>query len=673
MRKSFIFFVLFFCSIILAYNPPIGVPNPNFGIDQNSSMYACATYDFGNGPESYKTLVSNGITYYYTHYVDDCNPAANDNNNPYGTVAFPRETFRNLSLSPGSVVLVNGGCTYGLSYKFFYWQGTAEKPIMLIGLNKPTITASTLYFACSHFILDGFNFNNQPVTVRSETGNTVHHVTVKNCSFTNCNLSSHGAFLGAVTYDATWVKNVVFYNNIISGLIDTSRSAATFPEIDEDGIYIGRNTDSVWILNNHIWGLKGDAIGGAHNINYSAKNYWIGFNDAHHCGENGFDVKEAENIVVSQNKFYSMYGKNQGSGTGGVGIVAHYGPNYSTRNCWILFNEIYNCADIGIQIGGAQAHPVYCIGNIIRDVTNLTQEGAGYRTWGCQDLYFKNNIFQNCDKAVVHTDNTSGSRLIFENNVVTGVNVNYMVISGAGPINNSIIKNNLFYDIERSNISWDNINYSVSNFNNINTRIFNNIEADPKFISSTNFNVQEISPCIDGGVNDTLRSFFNNLFDISINYDYDGKIVPFNSVIDIGIMEYGSIIIIDTADTFTDTTITDTIINNDTVYVTIHDTIVINDTLILTNTIYDTITNTVHDTIINNIIVHDTVTLINTIHDTIINNIYLTDTLVNTIYDTTIIKDTVELDSLSTDILIQYQNLIFDIRSKRLFNLFIQD
>ena len=62
--------------------PPVGVPNPPFGITQVA------------GP--------------YTHYVDNTHSASTDTSNPNGSPAKPRKTIPS-SLSAGAVVEVHGG------------------------------------------------------------------------------------------------------------------------------------------------------------------------------------------------------------------------------------------------------------------------------------------------------------------------------------------------------------------------------------------------------------------------------------------------------------------------------------------------------------------------------------------------------------------------------------
>ncbi len=86
----------------LAYNPPIGIPEPPFGIDESVEMYSGAS---GYGNDS---------TAPYTHYVDNTDPNCSENNWP-GTKNAPIcDLFKSssISLPAGSVVEIHGGPYY---------------------------------------------------------------------------------------------------------------------------------------------------------------------------------------------------------------------------------------------------------------------------------------------------------------------------------------------------------------------------------------------------------------------------------------------------------------------------------------------------------------------------------------------------------------------------------
>jgi hypothetical protein len=85
------------------WKPPIGIPQPEFGIYEKHTMYSDKTFDFGSGPQPYKDA-GNGP---YTHYVDSTHANATDTANPFGTAGKPRKSFPS-TITAGSVVEVHG-------------------------------------------------------------------------------------------------------------------------------------------------------------------------------------------------------------------------------------------------------------------------------------------------------------------------------------------------------------------------------------------------------------------------------------------------------------------------------------------------------------------------------------------------------------------------------------
>jgi len=63
-----------------AWQPPIGIPRPEFGIEESYRMY-----DNPANRNPALTYHQNQEGGYYTHYVDNTHPNATDSSNPYGT------------------------------------------------------------------------------------------------------------------------------------------------------------------------------------------------------------------------------------------------------------------------------------------------------------------------------------------------------------------------------------------------------------------------------------------------------------------------------------------------------------------------------------------------------------------------------------------------------------
>ncbi|VAW42931.1 hypothetical protein MNBD_CHLOROFLEXI01-3209 [hydrothermal vent metagenome] len=87
-----------------AYQPPIGIPAPSFGIDEAHTMYQRQLFDYdGDGtPEAPYNDAGNGP---YTHYVDSTHPNCS-NSYDYGTAAAPLcDIYKgdlSITLAPGA-------------------------------------------------------------------------------------------------------------------------------------------------------------------------------------------------------------------------------------------------------------------------------------------------------------------------------------------------------------------------------------------------------------------------------------------------------------------------------------------------------------------------------------------------------------------------------------------
>lgn len=350
------------------WQPPTGIPVPEFGIFETHHMYQGKTYDFGKGPEPYKDA-GNGP---YTHYVDNTHPNATNTDNPYGTASKPRVSFPGSNCGPGSVIEMHGGpISFCGRLHVFKHSGTQARPIFIRGASTsemPLILANTkIIINGHHIIVENINFgsdvwNTAKIVVRPITADKeVHHVSIRHCE--------SGAGMGAVSYaDGAIAEDIVFYNNHIH-LYDMVP-----PGVDEEpdrvGVSINRGSNRIWIVDNHIHHVSGDCVASGHDAQYSASNYYIGRNILHDASENAVDLKEIDTAIVSENAMYNFAGGSSGSGGGGTAMVIHYGPRYSPKNVWVLNNEIYNATSTGIQVGGRQIHDVHIIGNLIHDISN---------------------------------------------------------------------------------------------------------------------------------------------------------------------------------------------------------------------------------------------------------------------------------------------------------------
>lgn len=111
------------------WQPPIGIPVPQFGIFETYRMYDVPA---NRNPDL--TYTQNAEGGYYTHYIDKTASNATDTSNPYGTVAKPRLTIP-ADLPAGSVVEVHSGYYGSGGYALVTGHGTEAMPIFVSGVD----------------------------------------------------------------------------------------------------------------------------------------------------------------------------------------------------------------------------------------------------------------------------------------------------------------------------------------------------------------------------------------------------------------------------------------------------------------------------------------------------------------------------------------------------------
>jgi hypothetical protein len=242
---------------VAKWTPPIGIPEPTFGIKETHMMYQGQQFDFdGDGVlepgEEYKDA-GNGP---YTHYVDASNPLAADGGNPYGTSATPRRTIP-ANLPAGSVVEVHSLPIHTVEISGI---GTAVQPIFVRGpdiVNRTPMNGSVsvgYYANATYIIMENIAFL-RGILILSRDNSTVFtnsHIALRNSeSYVN----DDGGAAGVTTWSQNKIHDVVFYNNIMhdNGVWDPDVAVG-----DEDycGIAIG-GTYNIWVLDNEMYTTAG--------------------------------------------------------------------------------------------------------------------------------------------------------------------------------------------------------------------------------------------------------------------------------------------------------------------------------------------------------------------------------------------------------------------------------
>ncbi len=513
--------VLFFSASVNAspYLPPIGIPAPEFGINETVlSIYGSDTY--------------------FTHYVDNTAASATDADNPNGSPDKPRLTIPD-TLAAGSVVEVRGGPYDSPTYITWQMNGTLSAPIFIRGVsagsrvkivgdsgNSPRLQ---LIFEGQYFIVENIDFYNK-VTLAFDP--SVTHGTLRGSEVHNP-VNSTGALNPTVNAQGT---HIVIYDNEIH---DNVRA----PEKDNHGVQGGAGGKQIWVLNNTIYNNGGNGFQACNRCNTNAlgipRFIYIGGNEFYGDKEVAIALKYAEDVIISENKIHDYLLANTTAMVSGIIIGADGYP----ERVWVLNNEIYKSIR-GIRV--EEVVDLWMMGNVIYDIermafniekTNPNTNIIGNTVWNA-------DVFINQDRWVVPVLTVSNNIVV---NMVGANNGNHMNIESSQVYTNATFSNNLFWqggsDIVFNLGDGSSGPYSTfSSTADFNAETFgsNNIIADPLFVDSANknFQLQSHSPAIDSGVLSNAYQTFNDVYGLDIRQDISKLARPQGNDWEIGAYEY---------------------------------------------------------------------------------------------------------------------------------------
>ena len=525
-------------SVAQAYDPPIGIPEPPFGIDEDVSMYDSATYDFGSGGVSYPDEGDGP----YTHYVDNTDPNATDTSNPYGTPSVPRKTPTGgtsggtITLAAGSVMEIHGGPYANTGYPKVIAQGTASKPVIFRGADPDNPVEFTgvgtndqiFEIEGSYIILENIKFTDGAL-VRIVANSD--HVSIRNCEVDNTGFSFGGR--GAAVVVGAYSEYCVIYNNNIHH--NTKMDGEEIQDLH--GTTTGTGSSNIWFLENHIHHNSGDAFQALHYASVAPHHIYLGRNVMHDDRENGIDLKTIDDVVISENVLYNYTSSGSSAGDAVVFGSNGYSEQYGPLRVSFLFNEIYN-AESGLRVEGVE--DCWIVGNTFYDIDG---NGITLDIDGDSDNVniVHNTIADVGGDGIHHHWQPGATNINILSNIISDVADAHIEI-GASLISDVTVEYNLLYQ-NGSDVyaDWGVSNYYTQSASTLNaiSGWANNVVDDPDFVdaASFDFHLDTSSSATDAGTATDAYDDFYTIYTIDIEFDNDGTARPLGNDWDIGAFE----------------------------------------------------------------------------------------------------------------------------------------
>lgn len=584
INKKILVFILFASTTFATWTAPVGVPDPNFGITDDVSMYLdpAYKYDYADddpiGEVVYRTTTRGDP---YTHYIDADN--GNDGNGPNGTEALPRKTIPNEitggdygTFPPGTIIEVHGNLAYNSETGVI---GNSKKPIYLRGVegDEPTFTNPMIfnYEDSKHFIVENIKWDLETYARKTiwfgKYDYTLNYIAIRHCEFYGGDPTPDGSYqvIRMTQFEDTTklVSNIVIWDCYFHH-IGTERTPAKYDAIC---INADANAQHIWIVDNYGHHIGGDLIHVAYDnylINYPPytdpkqncvvpQYIYIGRNTAHDCYENHTDLKICQYIVVSQNVAYNIGDRSEindytyppcASYRYGMGE----GPDdVPKKHIWTIFNIAYHEGNYGgaflsaVTEGAIKAQDMYFIGNIVYDSHSAIGESGGFLVQETQGAYIINNVVYDADCGGYFLGDQQGGdtdeELVFLNNIVSNIKSDstypYCIRFGgtSDSLARATITNNIYYDegtdtkyrigIFNPTLSWTAYNTFADFQTAYPAFCTNSSETDPKFVNASghDFHLASDSPAINAGADvSAYYTAFYNIFGEDITVDYDG-------------------------------------------------------------------------------------------------------------------------------------------------------
>ena len=284
------------------------------------------------------------------------------------------------------------------------------------------------------------------------------------------------------------------------------------------------HVNHLWVVDNQLYRNSGDGI----QINAaipehaaSTHHIYVGRNVSHDNKQTGFWVKQATDVIFSQNE---SYGHRPGNSSSGQCMGGQYAPDW----VWFIYNNVHDC-----EYGIVQASDhttafsrTFIIGNLIRRIHNTTSGGSPSSAWGPSAImssggterHIINNTIYDVDGGVNIA--ASNGSLDIANNVIANVTpaqASHMNLEHSTLGANTRFRNNLLFGTPRLNWGGGQTFPTASQL-----AVWKSLSSDPQFVTAgSDFHLRSTSPAIGAGEVNSAYATFQQRYGISIAKDIE--------------------------------------------------------------------------------------------------------------------------------------------------------
>jgi hypothetical protein len=329
------------------------------------------------------------------------------------------------------------------------------------------------------------------------------------------------------------IEHVVIFDNTIHDNGDVHAKN----DQDAHGIGVTDHVNHLWVLDNQLYRNSGDGIqivAPGRGQRATTHHIYVGRNVSHHNKQTGFWVKQATDVIFSQNV---SYGHRPGNSSMGQCMGAQYAPDW----VWFIYNHLSDC-EYGVAQMSDDGEPghTFVIGNVIHNIHRTTLKNEANDAWGSSGIMMAggderhviNNTIYDVDSGVNIA--TPVGSLDLAGNIIANVTqpaASHLLLGFGALLAKTRAHQNLLYGNPRVEVGNGQIQVTAEQLAKARS-----LSGDPQFVNAAggDFHLRATSPAVAAGDLNDAYAVFQQRYGISIAVDADGNSRAASAPADLG-------------------------------------------------------------------------------------------------------------------------------------------